>query len=37
LKSKPPGTLKPVQGLLELLDIDFKWNKKYIKTAAEIS
>jgi len=35
LKLQTPGTLRRVQGLLEIIDIVLKCNKKYIKTAAD--
>jgi hypothetical protein len=34
-KPPPPGTLRRVQGLFDLLYIVLKCNKKYIKTAAD--
>jgi hypothetical protein len=36
-KPQPPGALRPVQGLLDLLNIVHRWNKKYIKMTAKSS
>jgi hypothetical protein len=37
LKPRTPGSLRLFQGLVDHLDIVVKWNKKKIKTAAEVT